>query len=66
MSKRKEYESVDLSDLNRSWGAIFMGSWRVKCSQRLSWMSPPMEVLKLNFDGSFIKSLSRGGIEGVI
>lgn len=29
-------------------------------------MSPPMEVLKLNFDGSFIKSLSRGGIQGVI
>eukprot|EP00268_Persea_americana_P001198 TRINITY_DN10363_c0_g4_i2.p1 TRINITY_DN10363_c0_g4~~TRINITY_DN10363_c0_g4_i2.p1 ORF type:complete len:103 (-),score=13.50 TRINITY_DN10363_c0_g4_i2:226-534(-) len=29
-------------------------------------MSPPMGILKLNFDESFVKSLDKGGIGGVI
>lgn len=33
---------------------------------RISWWSPPFDVLKLNFDGSFVPSIRRGGIGGAI
>lgn len=33
---------------------------------RISWRSPPFDVLKLNFDGSFVPSIRRGGIGGAI
>ena len=64
--KRKEFNSVDLFDLNRSWAAICKGGGRLKSKQKVSWMSPPMGILKLNFDESFVKSLDKGGIGGVI
>ena len=33
---------------------------------RVLWLNPLWGVLKLNFDGSFVHSLRRGGIGGVI
>ena len=51
---RKEFNDVDLFELDQFWATIFMGSWRVKPLQKISRMSPPMGVLKLNFDGSFV------------
>ena len=63
---RTEFQGIDLNDLHRSWVVILNGGWHVKPVSRVCWMTPPMGILKLNFDGSFIHSIKRGGIGGVI
>jgi hypothetical protein len=63
-SMRKEFNGLSVKDLYRSWSSFFKGGWRVK--SRVAWMNPPVGVLKLNFDGSFVRSLRKGGIGGVI
>lgn len=34
--------------------------------QRLVWNHPPPRIFKLNFDGSFVQSVQRGGIVSVV
>lgn len=53
--KSNEFECVDLFGLHRSWAAILKQGWHAKFSKRDSWMSPPMGIFKLTFDGSFVK-----------
>ena len=55
-----------MKDLNRSWSSFFKGGWSVKSKVRVAWMNLPTGVLNLNFDGSFVRSLWKGGICGVI
>ena len=63
---KQEFEGVDLSNLNISWVDVLRGGWKAKPVKRVLWSNPPWGVLKLNFDGSFVHSLRRGGIGGVI
>ena len=63
---KKEFEGVDLSDLDISWVEVLRGGWNAKPVNRVLWLNPPMGVLKLNFDRSFVHSLRRGGIGLVI
>lgn len=49
-----------------AWAAILMRGWNAKFLKQVLWMSPPMGILKLNFDGNFIKSINTGGIWRVI
>ena len=64
--KRIEFDGILLDDLNRSWAAVLDGGWRATSARQSFWMPPPRGILKLNFDGSYQKSLRRGGIGGVI
>lgn len=64
-SMRKVFRGVSVEDLNRSWSSFFNSGWSVKSRVRVVWMNPPTGVLKLNFDGSFVRSLRKGKI-GVI
>ena len=59
---KKEFKGVDLSDLNISWVDVLRGGWNAKLVSRVLWSNPPWGVLKLNFDESFVHSISRGGI----
>lgn len=52
--------------LNRSWAASLKVGWRATFVRRALWRSPAAEVLKLNFDSSFVQSIRRGGIGGFI
>ena len=63
---KQEFEGVDLSDLNISWVDVLRGGWNAKPVIRVFWLNPLWGVLKLNFDGSFVHSLRRGGIGGVV
>ena len=63
---RKEFIGISLEDLNRSWAAVMKGGWRSRIVQRPVWNHPPPGIFKLNFDGSFVQSVQRGGIGGVI
>lgn len=45
--------------------AILKGGWCEKAVHKVVWMSPP-SFLKLNFDGSFLNSIGRSGIGGII
>ena len=65
-STRKEFNGVSVKDLYRSWSSFFKGGWRVKSRVTVAWINPPTGVLKFNFDGSFVHSLQKGGIGGVI
>lgn len=49
-----------------SWDACFQGGRLVKPVQKSSWMNPLDGLMKLNFDGSYIKEARRGGFSGVI
>ena len=66
VSSRMEFLGVALEDLNRSWVVFFKGGRCAKSFQQILWERPPLGVLKLNFDGSFVQSISRGGIRGLI
>ena len=57
VSTRREFNGVSMKDLYRSWSSFFKGGWRVKSRVRVAWMNPSAGVLKLNFDGSFVRSL---------
>lgn len=65
MRNVKEFQGIDLNDLHRSWVAILNGGSCVKFVTRVCWMTP-MGILKLSFDESFILSIRRGGIGGVV
>lgn len=49
-------------DLNMSWAAYFQGGSGLK----FMYPSPPIVVLKLNFDGSFLRNVRRGRYGGLI
>ena len=63
---RKEFHGVSVEDLNRSWSSFFNSGWSVKSRVRVAWMNHPTGVMKLNFDGSFVRSLRKGWTVGVI
>ena len=62
--KRKEFVGIPLEDFNRSWGAFLKGGWWPKVSHRVHWLCPS-GFLKLNFDGSYLQSIHKGGFGGV-
>ena len=64
-STHKEFNGVSVRDLYRSWSSFCKGGWRVESKVRVACMNPPTGVLKLDFDGSFVRSLREGGIGGV-
>ena len=62
-NRRKEHDGVPLEDFTRSWLASVMGGLRAKTLPKVSRVPSPVGILELNFDelnfdGSFIKSLS--------
>ena len=63
---RKEFKGVSLEDLRRTWAARFQGGWVSKCLNGILWECPPTGFLKLNFDGSYLQAIGRGGIGGFI
>ena len=66
---RKEFSKVAtlvLEDLSRSWVVYFKRGRVFKPVQSISWESPPVDILKLNFDGSYIQASKRVVIGGVI
>ena len=62
---RKEFGGISLIDLNRSWASVFEGHGRPTVVTRVEWICPPPGILKLNFDGSFLRRTNQGGIGGV-
>lgn len=66
-NKRTEVEAVvRLQDMNRSLAAILQGSQREKSKIKTSRELPPMGVLKLSFNGGFVKEIRQGGWRVVI
>eukprot|EP00268_Persea_americana_P013258 TRINITY_DN15784_c0_g2_i1.p1 TRINITY_DN15784_c0_g2~~TRINITY_DN15784_c0_g2_i1.p1 ORF type:complete len:214 (-),score=16.90 TRINITY_DN15784_c0_g2_i1:200-841(-) len=63
---RKEFGGISLIDLNRSWASVFEGHGHSKVVARVGWICPTPGILKLNFDGSFLRSTNQGGTGGVI
>lgn len=63
-----DFDDVSIQDLTRSWDDCFQmkRSWPEKPITISSWMPPLQGVLKLNFEGSFLKEASKGGYGGVI
>ena len=61
----KEFEGVSLDDLNRSWIASLRWGWYAKVRHSVIWKSP-QGLFKLNFDGSYLRSICRGCIGGAI
>ena len=57
---------VALDDLNRSWAAHFQWGWVSKPLNSSLWECPPVGSLQLNFDGSYVHAIRRGGIGAVI
>lgn len=64
-NKAKDFLDVSIFYSNLSWKAFFEGGRKVKPMKTPSWISPPAGLLKLNFDGSFLKELRKGGFGGV-
>lgn len=64
-SRDKAFNDVSMFDLNLSWEAYFCGGSGYKSVHPPLW-SPPIRVLKLNFDGSFLKDVRKGGYIGLI
>lgn len=55
-SKREEFDGVRLEGRNRSWTAIVKVVCCAKNMLQVSWVSPLVGILKLNFDGSFAQT----------
>lgn len=64
-NKDKDFLDVSMFDSNLSWKAFFQGGRKVKPMKTPSWISPSAGLLKLIFDGSFLKELRKGGFGGV-
>lgn len=64
-SRDKAFNDVSMFDLNLFREAYFRGGCTQKTLHSFLW-NPPIGVLKLNFDGSFIKDVRRGGYGGLI
>lgn len=62
----KDFEGVSRPDLICSWDTCFQMSRTVKPISIVSWIPPLDRVLKLNFDGSFLKEVHKSGYGGVI
>lgn len=54
-----------MEDLSRSWAVHLNRGWCANVVYKVSWISPPTGILKLNFDGSFFQQIQMGGIGGV-
>ena len=63
---RKEFGGISAAGINRAWDAVLKGYWSRKAVHRVEWICPPLGTFKLNFDGSFVRSMHQGGIGGVI
>lgn len=64
-SNCKEFERYSSADNLRFREALFKGG--CKWSNHISlWATPPQGVLKLNFDGDYIRVVQRQGVVGVI
>lgn len=66
VTRDKDFEGVSHPDHILSWDACFKMPRIVKPISRVSWIPPPDGVLKLNFGGSFLKEMRKGGYGGVI
>lgn len=63
-SQDKEFEGYSSADISRSWKTLFEdGRQRLDC---LLWVTPPLVVLKLNFDGNYIRELYFHGQRNLI
>lgn len=62
---REEFVDVALQDINKSEASISQGCLTEKFVIKVSWVLPPAGILKLNFDGSFLKEMHHGGWGGV-
>ncbi|XXG60072.1 hypothetical protein AAC387_Pa04g2057 [Persea americana] len=63
---RKEFEGISVVDISRFWDAVLKGYWRRKAVHRVEWTCLPFGTFKLNFDGSFGRSMHQGGNGWVI
>lgn len=60
-SNGKKFADIPLQDIYRSWTIISQEGGQSKPVISTSWVHPPTDIWKFNFDSSFVKELGKGG-----
>lgn len=56
---------TDTETIMQSWD-VTCGSWNYNHSKSISWCQPPLGVLKVNFDGNYVREEHWGGFGSLI